>query len=158
MNVHEALEHVRQLVSVDLSGSIQIVRDYDPSIPDFEADRSQLIQIFLNLFGNAVNAVGESGNIVLRTRTQRLFTIGAVQHRLVIRVDIQDDGPGIPEELRPKIFHPMVTSRADGHGMGLPIAQYLVHLHGGIIECASRPGETLFSVFLPLDPDRGEIQ
>jgi two-component system nitrogen regulation sensor histidine kinase GlnL len=151
LNIHEALEHVRQLLEADLPEDVHIVRDYDPSLPEIRGDREQLIQVFFNLMGNAVQALDASGHIALRTRSQRQFTIGGRQHRLVVRVDIVDDGPGIPEELLPKIFHPMVTSRADGTGLGLPIAQYLVHLHDGLIECDSRPGDTRFSVFLPRD-------
>ena len=151
INIHEPLEHVRALVGADLSADVALVRDYDPSIPEIEADREQLIQTFFNVVGNAVTALDGSGEIMLRTRTQRLFTIGGVQHRLVLRVDIIDNGPGIPADLLPRIFHPMVSSRAEGTGMGLPIAQYLVHLHQGLIECESRPGQTVFSVFLPLE-------
>ncbi len=150
MNVHEALEYVRQLVASEMPADAAFERDYDPSIPPIYADREQLIQVVLNLVGNAVQALADNGRITLRTRTQRLFTIGRVQHRLVVRMDVIDNGPGIPEEVLPNIFHPMVTTRADGSGMGLPIAQYLVHLHGGLIECESRPGHTLFSVHLPL--------
>ena len=153
INIHEAIEHVRQLSVVEHSTRLTIVRDYDPSIPPLPADREQLIQVMFNLVGNAVQALdggADDGEITLRTRTQRLFTIGGVQHRLVVRVDVIDNGPGIPEQLLPNIFHPMVTSRAEGTGMGLPIAQYLVHLHGGLIECDSRPGHTCFSVYLPL--------
>lgn len=150
INVHEALEHVRQLVTPELPAGAQVVRDYDPSIPLLHADREQLIQVILNLMGNAVQVLADNGRITLRTRTQRLFTIGRVQHRLVVRLDFIDDGPGIDPELLPHIFHPMVTSRADGSGMGLPIAQYLVHLHGGLIKCDTAPGTTTFSVYLPL--------
>lgn len=157
MNIHEALEHVRQLLETDMPQNVRVERDYDPSLPDIQGDREQLIQVFFNLMGNAVQAIGENGGrIVLRTRSQRLFTIGGRQHRLVVRVDIVDDGAGIPEELLPKIFHPMVTSRADGTGMGLPIAQFLVHLHDGLVECDSKPGETRFSVFLPLGGTESE--
>lgn len=151
LNVHEPLEHVRALITADLPPAITLQRDYDPSIPEIKADREQLIQIFFNLVGNAVTALGESGDIVLRTRTQRLFTIGGTQHRLVVRIDVIDNGPGIARDLLPRIFHPMVSSRADGTGMGLPIAQYLIHLHSGLIECESRRGQTIFSVFLPLE-------
>lgn len=156
LNIHEALEHVRQLVTADLPEGVSLVRDYDPSLPEICADREQLIQVFFNLLGNAIAAVADDGEILLRTRSQRLFTIGGRQHRLVLRIDVIDNGPGIPEELLPKIFHPMVTSRAEGSGMGLPIAQYLVHLHAGLIECDSKPGKTRFSVFLPLDPREAE--
>ncbi|RJS92558.1 nitrogen regulation protein NR(II) [Salinisphaera sp. Q1T1-3] len=155
INIHEPLEHVRALITTELPADVRLIRDYDPSIPEIPADREQLIQIFFNLVGNAVTALGGSGDILLRTRTQRLFTIGGIQHRLVSRVDVIDNGPGIPKDLLPRIFHPMVSSRAEGSGMGLPIAQYLVHLHDGLIECESRPGQTVFSVFLPMEAAHG---
>lgn len=155
LSIHEPLEHVRALINTDLPEHVSLVRDYDPSIPAIAADREQLIQIFFNLVGNAVTALGEVGQILLRTRTQRLFTIGGTQHRLVVRIDVVDNGPGIERDLLPRIFHPMVSSRADGSGMGLPIAQYLIHLHQGLIECESRPGQTMFSVFLPLEARDG---
>lgn len=151
LNIHEPLEHVRALITTDLPPGVTLERDYDPSIPDIPADREQLIQVFFNLVGNAVIALGDAGNILLRTRTQRLFTIGGTQHRLVVRIDVVDNGPGIDHDLLPRIFHPMVSSRAEGSGMGLPIAQYLIHLHQGLVECESRPGHTLFSVFMPLE-------
>lgn len=151
INLHEPLEHVRALLGADMPTGVFLERDYDPSIPEIPADRAHLIQVFFNLLGNAVTALAGQGHILLRTRTQRLFTIGGVQHRLVVRIDVIDDGPGIPRDLLPRIFHPMVSSRAEGSGMGLPIAQYLVHLHDGLIECESRPGQTVFSVFLPLE-------
>lgn len=151
LNIHEPLEHVRALMITDLPPGVTLTRDYDPSIPDITADREQLIQVLFNLLGNAVIALNDSGDILLRTRTQRLFTIGGTQHRLVVRIDVIDNGPGIDHDLLPRIFHPMVTSRAEGSGMGLPIAQYLIHLHQGLIECESRPGHTQFSVFIPLE-------
>lgn len=155
LNVHEPLEYVRALIDTELPPGITLERDYDPSIPELRGDREQLIQTFFNLVGNAVTALGTSGNVLLRTRTHRLFTIGGVQHRLVARIDVVDNGPGIPRDLLPRIFHPMVSSRAEGTGMGLPIAQYLIHLHEGLIECQSRPGQTVFSVFLPMETSDG---
>lgn len=151
-NVHEVLEHVRQLVEVDCPPRIFIHRDYDPSLPNVFADREQLIQVFLNILRNAVQALDETGSITLRSRARRQFTIGTQLHRLVVQIDIEDDGPGVSSEMMNKLFHPMVTSRADGTGLGLSIAQYLVQSHGGLIECNSRTGRTVFSVFLPI-PD-----
>lgn len=151
LNVHEVLEHVRQLVQAEAAGAITFLRDYDPSIPDITADREQLIQAVLNIVRNALQATGRNGTITLRTRTRRQVTIGNVRHRLVVQVDVEDNGPGIPHGLLDRIFYPMVTGRADGTGLGLPIAQYLVHGHGGSIECQSRPGCTLFTLFLPLE-------
>lgn len=117
-------------------------------------DREQLIQVLLNIVRNGMQALHASehgGVITLRTRTQRQVTIGAVRHRLVIRIDVEDDGPGVPAEMIDRIFYPMVTSRPEGSGLGLPIAHYLVRRHEGMIECRSQPGETVFSIYLPLD-------
>lgn len=150
-NVHEVLEHVTRLVQGGLPATVHLERDYDPSIPDVRVDRDQLVQAVLNLVRNASQALGEEGRIRLRTRTRRLFTIGRHCHRLVVRLDVIDNGPGIPADVQEKIFYPLVTTRAQGSGLGLSIAQYLVHLNGGIIECESRPGETVFSVYLPLE-------
>lgn len=150
LNIHEVIEHVRQLVQAEAPDGVTVLRDYDPSIPELLADREQLIQAILNLLRNALQAVDGEGTIVLRTRTRRQFTIGALRHRLVVQIDIEDDGPGIPPTMIEKIFYPMVTTRAQGTGLGLPIAQYLVHSHGGLIECRSRPGCTVFTVYLPL--------
>ena len=151
LNVHEVLEHVRQLVQAEAPSEIGFLRDYDPSIPDLVADREQLIQAVLNLVRNALQAIGDRGTIVLRSRTKRQVTIAGQRHRLVIQLDVEDSGPGIPTDLLEKIFFPMVTTRAGGTGLGLPIAQYLIHSHGGLIECHSKPGCTVFSMYLPLD-------
>ncbi|HEC19507.1 MAG TPA: nitrogen regulation protein NR(II) [Gammaproteobacteria bacterium] len=165
VNIHQVLEHVRQLVSVEKSGDITFVSDYDPSIPEILGDRDQLVQAVLNIVGNAVQAIGKQGEIILRTRAQRQFTIGQTCHKLVCRVEIIDNGPGIPEDMLESIFFPMVTGRADGTGLGLSIAQSLINQHGGLIQCESRPGRTRFSLLLPLDqaghragsPQRGAI-
>ncbi len=151
VNIHEVLEHVRQLVEAEGQDQIQFQRDYDPSIPELLGDREQLIQAALNLVRNAMQAVDGRGTIALRSRTRRQFTIGGIRHRLVAQIDIEDDGPGIPAGMIDKIFYPMVTTRPQGTGLGLPIAQYLIHTHGGVIECKSRPGSTVFSMHLPLD-------
>jgi two-component system nitrogen regulation sensor histidine kinase GlnL len=155
VNVHEVLEHVRQLVEAEAPPGVTFMRDYDPSIPELIGDREQLIQAVLNLLRNALQAVGEQGSIALRSRTRRQFTIGGNRHRLVVQIDIEDDGHGIPPAMIDKIFYPMVTMRAEGTGLGLPIAQYLIHTHGGVIECKSRPGSTVFSIFVPLDVPAG---
>jgi len=156
LNIHEVLEHVRQLAQAEGSNRLQIVRDYDPSIPDITADREQLIQATLNLLRNAMQALAsEPGNtaptITLRSRTKRQFTINGVRHKLLAQIDIEDNGPGIPKSMIEQIFYPLVTTRPDGTGLGLPIAQYLVHGHSGLIECNSRAGSTVFSIYLPFD-------
>jgi two-component system nitrogen regulation sensor histidine kinase GlnL len=131
---------------------VRIQKDYDPSIPELYGDHDQLIQALLNIVRNAVSAVsGDGGRVYLRSRVVRQFTIGNHCHRLVVQVEIEDDGPGIPEELQGRIFYPMVSATAGGQGLGLSIAQSLVSQHGGLIECRSRPGQTVFSVFLPVE-------
>jgi two-component system nitrogen regulation sensor histidine kinase GlnL len=151
INIHQVLEHVRQLINVEKHGNITFVNDYDPSIPELLGDRDQLIQAILNIVGNAVQAIGDQGEIILRTRALRQFTIGQTRHKLVCQVEIIDNGPGIPEEMLESIFFPMVTSRAEGSGLGLSIAQSLINQHGGLIQCESRPGRTRFTLLLPLD-------
>lgn len=151
INLHQPLEHVRQLIEADLSDEITLARDYDPSIPELRADPELLIQAFLNILRNAVQAVGDQGRIVLRTRARRRHTLGGKTHRLVAQVDIVDNGVGIASGMQEQIFYPLVTTRPDGTGLGLPIAQHLIRSHGGLIECQSRPGETVFSIYLPLE-------
>ncbi len=149
LNVHEVLERVRQLVEAE--SSLGIDADYDPSIPNLVGDRDQLIQALLNILRNAVQSVGTDGQVAIRTRCHRQYTIGQQRHRLVIGIDIVDDGPGIPATMVENIFYPMVTGREGGSGLGLSIAQELVHRHGGLIECNSRPGQTVFRILLPLE-------
>ncbi|CAK0768594.1 sensory histidine kinase NtrB [Gammaproteobacteria bacterium] len=151
INIHEVLERVHTLVEAEVNRAIRIHVDYDPSIPLVIADPDQLIQALLNLVRNAAQALEERGNITLRTRVRRQFTIAGRRHRLVLQVDILDDGPGIPEELIPYIFLPMVTGRAEGVGLGLPIAQSLINQNGGFIQCTSQPGDTIFSLLLPIN-------
>jgi two-component system nitrogen regulation sensor histidine kinase GlnL len=151
INIHTVLERVYTLAQADAAAGIEIIRDYDPSIPEIYADLEQLIQAILNLVRNAVQAVGDKGHITIRSRAQRQVTLGQKRHRLAIRIDIIDDGPGIPETIVETLFYPMVTGRADGTGLGLPIAQSLINLHGGLIECNSKPHKTVFTIFLPLE-------
>jgi two-component system, NtrC family, nitrogen regulation sensor histidine kinase GlnL len=153
VNIHDVLEHVRGLILAEYPRGPEVLRDYDPSIPDFMADQDRLIQAFLNLARNAAAAAGASGRMEFRTRVLRQFTIGNRRHRLVLHAQIRDDGTGIPEELRDQIFFPMISGHQGGTGLGLPIAQELISQHGGLIECESRPGETIFFVYLPLECD-----
>ena len=153
VNIHNVLEHVRGLVLAEFPNGPKVSRDYDPSIPELTADQNRLIQAFLNIVRNACTAAGTAGHIDLRTRVLRQFTIGSRRHRLVLRVEVFDDGPGIPEELKDQIFFPMVSGHLGGTGLGLPIAQELINQHGGLIECESRPGETRFFVYLPLESE-----
>lgn len=157
VNIHECLERVRSLLLVEAEGGVRIRRDYDPSLPELRADPEQLIQVLLNIGSNALQALRENSaqtdpQITLRTRHQSQFTIGTVRHRLVMRIDIIDNGPGIPPALLETIFFPMVTGRAQGSGLGLSIAQDIINQYQGLIECESRPGHTVFSILLPLEP------
>ncbi|ASP37169.1 two-component system sensor histidine kinase NtrB [Bacterioplanes sanyensis] len=155
VNVHEVLERVCQLIGVESHNRIRIRRDYDPSIPELLADKDQMIQALLNICRNAMQAMLESHTdtptLSLRTRTVRQFTIGHNRHRLVVQIDIQDNGPGIPESLQENLFYPMVSGRADGTGLGLSIAQSIINQCNGIIEFDSQPDRTVFSIYLPLE-------
>lgn len=158
LNIHEVLEHVRQLVQAESQPGVSVLRDYDPSIPDVFADREQMIQAVLNVVRNAMqslasSAAAQGGKVTLRSRTRRQFTLAGRRHKLVVQVDIEDSGPGIAPQMLEKIFYPMVTTRPEGTGLGLPIAQVLIHSHGGLIECSSRPGQTIFSIYLPFLQD-----
>lgn len=149
VNIHEVLEHVRKLVQVEHPDGLTVCQDYDPSLPELEGDREQLVQAVLNIVRNAVEATRGYGRIVLRTRVKRYMRFGNEFYRRVIRVDIEDDGPGIPADLQEQVFYPMVTGRAEGTGLGLSIAQDIVGRHGGLIEFTSEPGNTRFTVYLP---------
>ena len=153
-NIHTVLERVRELVLVEVGDGLKIRPDYDPSLPDLQADPELLVQALLNIVRNAAQALEGSGEIVLRTRVKRQFHIGAHKHRLVAAIDVIDNGPGIPVELQEKIFFPMITTRDEGTGLGLSIAQSLVARHKGLIECNSRPGNTVFTMLLPLDDSK----
>lgn len=155
-NIHEILERVHALIHAESAGAVKIIRDYDPSIPEFLGDKSQLIQAFLNIAKNALQALSEQKNndqtpqIILKTRTLRQFTIGHTRHKLVLRVDIIDNGPGIPKDAIQNIFYPMISGRAEGTGLGLSITQSIFTKHEGLVECESKPGKTDFIVYLPI--------
>jgi len=150
LNIHEVLERVRSLVLAEIPEGLTIRRDYDTSLPPLQGDKEQLIQVMLNIVRNAAQAMQGRGNIVLRTRIARQVTLMKKRHRLALMVQIIDNGPGIPEHLRDKIFYPLVSGRADGHGLGLTLAQDFVSQHHGTIEFDSEPGRTCFTVMLPL--------
>jgi len=156
-NIHEVLERVRTLLDAESKGTVSFTRDYDPSLPEFLGDPEQLIQAFLNIARNAMQALEEhrddqsSPEIRFRTRALRQFTIGHCRHRLVCRVDIIDNGPGIPPDLMQNVFYPMISGRAEGTGLGLAIAQSIIGQHQGLIECESEPGQTDFIIFIPLE-------
>ncbi len=155
LNLHEPIEHVLRLLQADAPTPLSLTRDYDPSLPALPADRDQMIQVFLNLGRNAVQAMGPHGRLRVRTRALSRVTIGAVLHRMVASVSFEDDGPGVPEALVDSLFYPLVTGRPNGSGLGLAVAQELVTRHHGLIEFESRPGSTVFTVLLPYG-DRGD--
>ena len=150
VNIHEVLERVRKLVSVDLSPNVAIRFDYDPSIPDLDGDKDKLIQIVLNIVVNAIKAVGNEGEIIFKTRILRRFMLNQNAHRLVLKLQIIDNGAGVPISVQDKVFFPMVSGSADGSGLGLSIAQSLANAHKGLIEFQSEPGNTVFTLLLPI--------
>ncbi len=153
LSLHEITEHVARLIEAEKPPGVTLRRDYDPSLPPMSTDRNQLIQAFLNLARNALEAVGEEGEITVRTRALSNFSLGGKRHRLVLSAEVEDSGPGIPEELRGTIFFPLVTGRTSGSGLGLTIAQDLVTRNGGLVEFESVPGMTVFQMRLPVAAD-----
>jgi two-component system nitrogen regulation sensor histidine kinase GlnL len=152
VNIHQLFEHVRSLLLAEYPVGVVIQRDYDPSLPELPGDPEQLIQALLNIARNAAQAINGQGVIRFRTRAERNLVIGQRRHRLVLWAEIEDNGPGVAEELRERIFFPLVTGRAEGTGLGLAIARSIVHQHHGAIECISRPQQTIFRISLPLEP------
>jgi two-component system nitrogen regulation sensor histidine kinase GlnL len=150
INVHEVLEHISTIIESEAI-NLHIRRDYDPSLPDLALDRDQMTQALLNLVRNAAQAIEGSGQIVLRTRVFTNAILNKTQHKLVACIEVQDNGPGVPEDIADTLFYPLVTSRETGTGLGLPLAQDLVNRHGGLIEYDSAPGHTVFTVLLPIE-------
>ena len=146
MSVHEVLERVRSLVKAEFG--IEIERDYDPSLPEILGDREQLIQAVLNIARNAAQA--GSTTILFRSRALRQVTLLRQRYRLALELQVVDDGPGVPEGIRERIFNPLVSGREGGTGLGLSLAQTFVQYHQGVIEFESRPGRTTFRIVLPL--------
>jgi len=150
VNIHEVCERVRSVVLAEFSAELKIQRDYDASLPEFRGDKEQLIQALLNLVRNAAQAMNGVGAILLRTRVARQVTIARQRFRLALDLHLIDEGPGVPESIRDRIFLPLVSGRDGGSGLGLPLAQTFVQQHLGTIECDSRPGRTDFRIRLPL--------
>ena len=150
LNIHEVLERVRRIVLAEMPTELIIQRDYDISIPTLHGDKEQLIQVMLNLVRNAAQAMQGNGTIVLRTRVARQVTLVKKRLRLAMMVQVIDNGPGVPPHLSDKIFYPLVSGRADGHGLGLTLAQDFISQHQGSIEFNSEPRCTCFTVLLPL--------
>jgi two-component system nitrogen regulation sensor histidine kinase GlnL len=155
VNIHEICERVRALILAEHPRGLTVVRDYDASIPEFRGDREQLIQAVLNIAYNATQVLSEriasgTAQLLLRTRVARQVTFGRQRFRLALELHIEDNGPGVPEDIRDRIFHPLVSGREGGSGLGLTLAQTFVQQHSGTIECDSIPGRTLFKILSPL--------
>ena len=148
-SIHEILERVRRLIHAEYH-DVSVRRDYDTSLPDITGDREQLLQAVLNISRNAAQAMQGKGEIIFRTRAARQVTLAKKHYQLALELQVIDNGPGIPENIRDKIFYPLVSGRENGSGLGLTIAQSFIQQHGGTIEVASRPGRTCFSLMLPL--------
>lgn len=152
-NIHEVLSRVRGVVQAEFP-NVSITSDFDISLPEFDADPEQLTQAALNIVRNAAQALEQTSapRILLTTRVARYMTLAKKRHRVAVALSIEDNGPGIPEAIRDRIFYPLVSGREGGSGLGLTLAQAFIAQHGGAIECESVPGRTVFIVFLPLDP------
>jgi two-component system nitrogen regulation sensor histidine kinase GlnL len=152
-NIHEILERVAKLIELESDSNLVILRDYDPSIPEICMDSEMMQQAILNIVRNAMQGLNNTtgAKIKIVTRTERQFTIASVRHRNVLRVDIKDNGPGIPESLREHLFYPMISGRPNGTGLGLSVAYAIIHQHQGIIEFESEPGDTTFTIIIPLE-------
>jgi two-component system, NtrC family, nitrogen regulation sensor histidine kinase GlnL len=163
VNIHEVCERVRSLIVAEFqagprgaaSSGLRVVRDYDTSIPDFRGDKEQLIQVVLNIAHNAAQVLGErmtagDAMITFKTRIARQVTLGKRRYRLALELHIIDNGPGIPDEIKDRIFYPLVSGREGGSGLGLTLAQTFVQQHDGLIECESQPGRTEFKILIPL--------
>ena len=155
VNIHEVCERVRLLIMAEFPKGLQVVRDYDTSIPEFRGDREQLIQTVLNMAHNACQALVEqiaAGDACLTfsTRIARQVTFGKQRYRLALELHVIDNGPGVPDAIKDRIFYPLVSGREGGSGLGLTLAQTFVQQHHGLIECDSVPGHTDFKILIPL--------
>ena len=155
VNIHEVCERVRALIDAEFPRGLTTERDYDTSIPEFRGDREQLIQAVLNVTHNAAEALAErielgDAKITLRTRVARQMTLGKHRYRLALELHIEDNGPGVPESLRERVFFPLVSGREGGSGLGLTLAQTFIQQHHGTVEFESEPGRTVFKIVIPL--------
>ena len=155
VNIHEVCERVRSLILVEHPQGLRVQRDYDTSIPEFRGDRAQLIQALLNIVQNAAQALADrivqgDACITLRTRVARQVTFGRQRYKLALELHVIDNGPGVPDTIRDRIFYPLVSGRDGGSGLGLTLAQTFVQQHHGLIECESAPGRTDFRILIPL--------
>ena len=155
VNIHEVCERVRSVILAEFPRDLHIERDFDPSIPEFRGDREQLIQATLNIVHNAAQALSErrqagDAQITFKTRIARQVIFNKQWYRLALELHVIDNGPGVPEAIKDRIFYPLVSGRDGGTGLGLTLAQTFVHQHHGVIECESVPGRTDFKILIPL--------
>ena len=150
INIHQLIESVLSLLKLEVGEKLLVDRDYDPSLPEFQACGDQIQQAMLNLMQNALQAMNGEGRLTIKTRIVRQMLLGDKLSRLVVRIDISDDGPGIPEDIKDKLFMPLVSGRAGGTGLGLGIAQSLIQQHSGLIEYHEKSVRTTFSIYLPV--------
>ena len=150
LNIHEVLERVRSLILAEYPHGLAIRRDYDTSVPLLKGDKEQMIQIVLNIARNAAQAMKGNGQLTLKTRIARQITLARKRYKHALMVQINDTGPGIPDDMRERIFYPLVSGREGGTGLGLTLAQTFVTQHGGTITLDSQPGNTTFTLLLPV--------
>ncbi len=160
-NIHSVLDHVIDILAPNLPPGTKLLRDYDPSIPDFDFDSQRMVQVFLNLVVNAIDASGQNTDrnrhgITIRTRSDRQYTLAGKRHRLLARIEVIDHGPGVDTDIVDSLFVPLVTSKESGSGMGLSIAQDIVQRHGGLIEYQRHNEQTIFTTRLPMGGDDNE--
>ncbi len=151
LNFHEVLERVRSLILAEYPRGVVIRRDYDTSVPFLNGDKEQMIQIVLNIARNAAQAMKGDGRLTFTTRIARQVTLARKRYKHALMVQINDTGPGIPEDMREKVFYPLVSGREGGSGLGLTLAQTFVTQHGGTITFESHPGNTTFALLLPIN-------
>ncbi|MCX7261306.1 MAG: nitrogen regulation protein NR(II) [Burkholderiales bacterium] len=155
VNIHEVCERVRSLIVAEFPKGLRVIRDYDISIPEFRGDREQLIQAVLNIAHNAALALSErvtegDAQLTFKTRITRQVTFGKQRYRLALELHVIDNGPGVPDSIKDRIFFPLISGREGGSGLGLTLAQTFVQQHHGMIECESVPGRTDFKILIPL--------
>ena len=152
-NIHEILEQIRSVIIAEFSSGLRIERDYDLSLPDLVGDKQQITQSFLNIARNAAQALLGRGIIRIKTRIARRVTLANQFYKLALHIEISDNGPGIPEYLKDKIFFPLISGKQDGSGLGLSLSQTYISHHNGTIDVQSEPGFTCFSVTIPIDSE-----
>lgn len=149
VNIHQLTNRVCELLSGEAAPAIEVTEDYDPSLPELDLDGNLVTQALLNIGRNAIQVLGPGGRLMVRTRVETNYMLRGRRHALVARVDFEDNGPGVPEEIRETLFYPLITARRGGTGLGLAVAQELIQRHDGLVQLRSAGAPTIFSVYLP---------